>query len=178
MNPRLAVNHNPNLPYTGPKGGAAAALPSKCLEDPDDPDCLKLRKLPGNANAMDASGVRPGAQAATVANENSAVAQCSQEGEVKLTTQEDSVGLPAGAVEVAGSAGTEVTFKITQLWKLGTVGWIQPVFRRAGKPTCDPDNHYSAQGGFARQFVADCVGGKASLDLYVQDGAFVDAHVC
>ena len=46
VNPRYASNHNPNLPQVkdseGSNSSSTAAVPSKCLEDPDDPDCREL----------------------------------------------------------------------------------------------------------------------------------------
>jgi hypothetical protein len=145
FNPRLAVNHNPNLPFTGGVSGSKTALPSKCLEDPDDPECRKL--LVGLGSQV-GDGSRPGAAAASVTAIANATPRCEQEGgEVKLITEEDTVPLPSGAVsvDVESSEDGQVTFNITQLWKEDeTVGWIQPVFSQGddndGKMVCLEDD--------------------------------------
>ena len=61
VNPNLAVN--PNVAATtktsGDMGGTAEkSLPSKCLEDPDDPECREFRDLqsPGNSPPVAAPG--------------------------------------------------------------------------------------------------------------------------
>ncbi|KAL3935184.1 MAG: hypothetical protein SGBAC_009240, partial [Bacillariaceae sp.] len=169
-NPRLAANHNPNLPYAGPKN--SEAFPSKCLEDPDDSDCRRLTGT--DVNSMSSS--RPGAQAATVAESNGA-SHCLQGGVIKILSVDSTVRLPAGAVEVVSveKDSSLVTFQITQQWKSSGVGWVQPAYKKGGN-TCDlTDRLSAADGGFALQFTAECLGGKASLDLYVQDSTFVGA---
>jgi hypothetical protein len=92
-----------------------------------------------------------------------------------IYTDDHAEPLRDGTMAIESSDGYTVTFSITQTWKSpDSISWIAPAYAQDGKDMfCnEADKLESVVPNFKKSYTADCLNGKASIDLFVHDGSF------
>eukprot|EP00980_Cylindrotheca_fusiformis_P020143 scaffold7212_cov165-Cylindrotheca_fusiformis.AAC.3 len=94
-------------------------------------------------------------------------------GQILLTNDEDVQPLPDKVIAIEKAEETTVTFSITNQWYRNPY-WILPVFNEHDKMmVCAEANRmFKPKAGESSTFTAECINGKAKVDVFVQNSFF------